>query len=358
MQQPMTSTALKVLRRLADAGTSRIANVLRGAVVCTAPAILAAYCHDPLLGWSAIAAFWTYISLPNGRLAERCLFALVFGLAGAFASGLGVWSEACPPLMIGLAAVIGFGGAFASVAGARIGFPALLVATSFAVSAAFPGKDLAHAVGYASYFLYGNLWASGFTLLLWRLDKPVAVLNKAPALASTLRQHFNLRSPGFLHGLRVALAASISVAAVHYCALDHGYWMSLTVLLISQPVFAATLKVSIERVAGTLLGALIAVTLGHFFHSSLLMAWLILPISIGTLACRGVSYLAYMLFLTPHFILVAQLGQPCDAEIGLSYLRVFNSVAAAALVILIALVVRPFRDKPGQAKTGTGRIDR
>ncbi|MGY2222946.1 FUSC family protein [Pseudomonas gingeri] len=359
MPQPMTSKVAAILRRLADAGSPHripLADLARGGVVCAAPAILAAYCHNPLLGWSAIAAFWTHISLPDGPLGKRCRFALVFGLAGAFASGLGVWSTACAPLMIVLAALIGFCGAFASVAGKRIGFPALLVATAFAVSTAFAGNNLEHALGYARYFLSGSLWASAITLLSWRPREQALVPGELPAvLSSTLRQHFNPGSQGFLHGVCVALATAIAVATVHYCELDHGYWMILTVLLISQPGFAATLKVSVERVAGTLLGALIAMLLGHFVHAPLLMAWLILPISIGTLACRNISYLAYMLFLTPHFILVAQLGRPDEGEIGLTYLRVFNSLAAALLVIMIALVARPLWRKPQSSGT-VGRL--
>ncbi|NWD50821.1 FUSC family protein [Pseudomonas gingeri] len=350
MQQPMTSKAAAILRRLTDAYTAHprhLADLLRGGIVCAFPAILAAYCHNPLLGWSAIAAFWSYISLPGGRFASRCRFALVFGLAGAFASGLGVWSAACAPLMIGLAAFIGFCGAFAIVAGKRIGFPALLVATAFAVSTAFAGNDLEHALGYGCYFLYGSLWASSVTLLSWCPHEQAVVPGEPPVtLSSTLRQHLNPDSQGFLHGVCVAIATAIAVAAVHYCALDHGYWMILTVLLISQPGFAATLKVSVERVAGTVLGALIAMLLGHLVHSPLLLAWLILPLSIGTLACRNISYLAYMLFLTPHFILVAQLSQPDGSEIGLTYLRVSNSLGAALLVIMIALIVRPLWGKP------------
>ncbi|NWD76511.1 FUSC family protein [Pseudomonas gingeri] len=358
MQQPVTSKTTAILRRLADAGRARqihMADLSRGGIACAVPAILAVYCHNPLLGWSAIAAFWSCISLPGGRFANRCRFALVFSLAGAFASGLGVWSAACAPLMIGLAAVIGFCGAFASVAGKRISVPALLVATAFAVSTAVAGNSLEHAVGYACYFLYGSLWASGINLLSWRPRERAVLPDEPPApLSSLLRQHLNLGSHGFLHGVCVALATAIAVAAVHYCAVDHGYWMTLTVLLISQPGFAATLKVSVERVAGTLLGALIAMLLGHFIHSPLLMVWLILPLSIGTLACRNISYLAFTLFLTPHFILVAQLGQPGDAEIGLTYLRVLNSLAAALLVIMIALVARPLWKKRDRQEPSAG----
>ncbi|MEB0009157.1 FUSC family protein [Pseudomonas sp. MH9.2] len=334
MQHSLPAKALQSLRRLHDIP---VGEVVCGGIVCTAPALLAAYLHNPLFSWSAIAAFWTYLSLVTGGFWTRLSLALSFGVAGALASGLGAWTVAYPPVVIVLAAITGFGGAVAQGGGTRIGLPALLAATAFAVSTAFPGKDFAHGMTYATYFLYGNLWATGFALLLWRIEKPHATSITEAAQAS-----FTLTSDLTLHGLRVGLAAAISVGLVQYWRLDHGYWMTLTVFFIMQPKFSGTLKTSLERVAGTLLGSLLAAALGSFIHSPLLLAALILPLSIGTLAGRSISYRAYILFLTPHFILVAELGQPSASELGLSILRVCNSLGGALLAVGISLLVYPW----------------
>ncbi|MGU7770536.1 FUSC family protein [Burkholderia sp. MR1-5-21] len=525
-------------------------DVLRGGIVCATPAVLAAVSHTPLLSWSAIAAFWTCFCDPGGSRRTRLRFALAFGAAGAVASGLGAWVGAWPPLALVLAALTGFAGAFAGVKGPKVGLCALLVATDFAVSVAFPAGDLSRAVAYGAYFLYGNLWAVAFAILLWHTD-PLSPARRAVAvcylemsrfagklsrdlagtnrdggahgawrvrirelletarsaaasagqgpesgagsrwaieLAFTAEQSFvalvaleGLLAPGpggeptprwlrggisaalaelddllaalgpcfaspgraargnfalrlrrfdasverlemchrgihaarrqgingvsvtaalrqvsravhhlietaeiadsskfrtsaaalrrvatsrrdsvlwddlvanfnsgsiwLQHAIRVALASALSVALVQRFTPNHGYWLSLTVLFLVQPNVAMTLKRSAHRIAGTMCGALVAAALGYFIHSPLLLALAVLPLAIGTLAARSVSYWAYALFLTAHFILVAQLGQPSGSELLLALARVCNSVAGAALAIAISMLAWPRWEK-------------
>ncbi|WP_429551055.1 FUSC family protein [Paraburkholderia sp. MM5477-R1] len=524
-----------------------LTDALRGGIICTVPALLAAILHAPLLSWSAIAAFWTCFADPGGRRPTRLAFALSFGLAGALASGVASWSAEWPPVVVVLAAMVGFAGAFTRVGGSRIGLAALLVATAFGVSTAFPGHDFVHATGYAAYFLYGNLWAIGFGVLLWRgdpyapvrrgvaacfaemadlafqlsqctgtrcadeawsadlhdvirarvrarleavgdmltvvshrrasapactsqaielasaaeqvfvalvaldhllaLDAPLAMPRQArelvsmmlaetaevvkqialccksasPALRSELaqllvrfdtaierleacvagpfavpQQRFNvaalatvasrarsavgraqalLRASGAdgsavtltedneqsswrsfgrqlsanlnadsgwcRYALRVALASATSVCLVLHFRPDHGYWLILTTFFTMQPNFASTLKISAHRVGGTVMGATLAAALGFFIHSPLWLAILVFPLSVGTLAGRAVNYIVYTLFLTPHFILVAELGQPGGSELTLALMRMANSVAGAALGVAISLLVWP-----------------
>src|SRR5258708_8612426 len=106
-----------------------------------------------------------------------------------------------------------------------------------------------------------------------------------------------------------------------------------------------TLKRFAHRVAGTMIGALVAAALGCFIRSPLLLALAVLPLAIGTLAARSVSYWAYALFLAAHFILVAQLGQPNGSEFSLALARVCNSVAGAALAIAISMLAWPHWEK-------------
>ncbi|NPT56915.1 hypothetical protein [Paraburkholderia elongata] len=180
----MTPSTRAVLRRLTGSGTLRhmpLGDALRGGIVCATPAVLAAVPHTPLLSWSAIAAFWTCFCDPGGSRRTRLRFALAFGAAGAVASGLGAWVGAWATLALVLAALTGFVGAFAGVKGSKVGLCALLVATDFALSVAFPAGDLSHAVAYGAYFLYGNLWAVAFAILLWHTD-PLSPARRAVAV--------------------------------------------------------------------------------------------------------------------------------------------------------------------------------
>lgn len=331
------SSPSKFLRPLSKLGNIHVGDVVCGGIVCTAPALLAAYFHNIFFSWSAIAAFWTYLSLVTGGFWSRLSFALSFGVAGALASGLGAWTVAHPAVTVALAAIVGFCGAVLHGGETRIGLPALLVATAYAVSTAFPGKDFSHGLAYAAYFLFGNLWATGFALLLWRIEKPPT--------KETARSGFELNSNLTLHGLRAGLAAAISVGIVQYWSLDHGYWMTLTVFFILQPEFSNTFKSSWDRVVGTLFGSLVAAGIGEFIHTPLLLAATILPLSIGTFTGRSISYRAYIIFLTAHFIFVAELGQPSAHELGLSILRACNSLGGAVLAVGVSLLIYPWRRK-------------
>ncbi|MCT6562971.1 hypothetical protein N4307_15490, partial [Staphylococcus aureus] len=51
--------------------------------------------------------------------------------------------------------------------------------------------------------------------------------------------------------------------------------------------------------------------------------------------------MSYILFLTPHFILVAHLGMPTGSPWTLAALRIGNSVAGAIVAVLISLIAWP-----------------
>ena len=57
---------------------------------------------------------------------------------------------------------------------------------------------------------------------------------------NTLRQNLRLESDALRHALRVGIGATLAVALSRSFAVNHGYWMSLTLVFILQPYFAAT----------------------------------------------------------------------------------------------------------------------
>ena len=46
---------------------------------------------------------------------------------------------------------------------------------------------------------------------------------------------------------RVGIGATLAVALSRSFAVNHGYWMSLTLVFILQPYFAATWQRTVER---------------------------------------------------------------------------------------------------------------
>ncbi|HYW76341.1 MAG TPA: FUSC family protein [Gammaproteobacteria bacterium] len=73
-----------------------------------------------------------------------------------------------------------------------------------------------------------------------------------------LRANLTPRSLIFRHGVRLGIAAALATALYLVLHIPHGIWLPLTVLLIMQPHFGATLPRALHRVAGTLVGSVIA----------------------------------------------------------------------------------------------------
>jgi uncharacterized membrane protein YccC len=74
----------------------------------------------------------------------------------------------------------------------------------------------------------------------------------------TLRSSLSLRSPFGRHAVRLAVTLGLATALYRGLAIDRGYWMTLTALLVLKPDFTTSFARGLLRVAGTLIGALLA----------------------------------------------------------------------------------------------------
>ncbi|CAN0626685.1 conserved membrane protein of unknown function [Burkholderia multivorans] len=158
------------------------------------------------------------------------------------------------------------------------------------------------------------------------------------------------------YALRLSVAAMIAVTLARLSPAGQGYWLALTTMFVVQPTVSQTVKVSSLRLGGTVLGAILASVLALLFHNPVLLALTIVPLATGTLAARALSYVSYILFLTPHFILVAHLGAPDGPPWALAVSRVGNSVAGALIGVLVSLVAWPEWERHKLASAATRAI--
>ena len=157
------------------------------------------------------------------------------------------------------------------------------------------------------------------------LPAGAASSSAAPARQAwnTLRQNLRLESDALRHALRVGIGATLAVALSRSFAVNHGYWMSLTLVFILQPYFAATWQRTVERVLGSVAGAIGASLLGLLLSTPLSVALAVLPIALGTFAARTVNYALFTFFLTSQFVLVSHIQQPDlhEPELGAARLQ-------------------------------------
>lgn len=168
--------------------------------------------------------------------------------------------------------------------------------------------------------------------------------NRARGAWRSLRQNLRFESDAFRHALRVGVGATIAVALSKTFAVNHGYWMSLTLVFILQPYFATTWQRTLERVAGSVAGAIGASLLGLLLSTPLSVALAVLPIALGTFAARTIHYALFTFFLTSQFVLVSHIQQPEIYEPTLAALRAFNSVLGGILALLVGVLVWPEKE--------------
>ncbi len=138
------------------------------------------------------------------------------------------------------------------------------------------------------------------------------------------------------HAVVLALAAGGSVVVVEALGLTRGYWIAVTILVALRPAPQERRAFIGPRVAGTLVGGLIAVLVVAVVPPDL-----ILIIAIGfliALAAYAMSqdYFMQTMFLTPMLLLFMTYGEPEDATLELTLVRVAYTLIGALLVAVIA----------------------
>lgn len=181
------------------------------------------------------------------------------------------------------------------------------------------------------------------------IERPTADpgANLRSALAQ-LRANLNPGSLVFRHALRLAITAAAAVLITGALHLERGYWVTVTAVSILQPYLSGTWRRALERVAGSVLGGLIAAGITLVLHRPIEIAAVVVPLSVVTMAVRNVNYALFVLCLTPQFVLVAELFQQTggSTDPSLAGLRALDSVIGGVLGLAAAFLLWPAKEAP------------
>jgi uncharacterized membrane protein YccC len=140
------------------------------------------------------------------------------------------------------------------------------------------------------------------------------------------------------HALRIAIVPALAVAITQTLDLNHGYWVTLTVVVILQPFAAMTRQKALQRVAGTILGGMVAAGLSALFHDAIGVLVLIAIFTMLCVALLPLNYGAYAVFGTPAFVLLAESSA---GDWHLAGLRIVNTLLGGALALAGARFLWP-----------------
>jgi uncharacterized membrane protein YccC len=148
-------------------------------------------------------------------------------------------------------------------------------------------------------------------------------------------------NPGSLllrYALRVAVVTSAAVAITELLGIKRGYWMTLTVIVILQPYTGVTSQRAAQRIIGTVLGGVITAALGAMIHNPLAITVLAFIFVSCCIALLPVNYVAFSIFLTPTFVLLAEASA---GDWHLAGTRVFNTILGGILAWVGSRILWP-----------------
>ncbi len=140
------------------------------------------------------------------------------------------------------------------------------------------------------------------------------------------------------HSLRVAIVTTVAVLLTGLLHLNHGYWVTLTAVVILQPYAATTRQKALQRVIGTILGGVVAAGLSALFHNATAVLVLVGLFTTLCVALLPLNYGAYAVFGTPAFVLLAEANA---GDWHLAGLRVVNTLIGGGLAFVGAQLLWP-----------------
>ncbi|MEO7039815.1 MAG: FUSC family protein [Gemmatimonadaceae bacterium] len=156
-----------------------------------------------------------------------------------------------------------------------------------------------------------------------------------------LREALTPRSHPARHALRMGVAAAAAVWLSFALDITRGYWATITTLIVLQPYAGATMRKTLQRVGGSVLGGIIAAGLAVVARTKLVIAGVMVPFTIGSVAVLSLNYGFFVLLLTPVFVLLAE---PHPGDWGVAGLRVANTLLGGAIAIAASQLLWPARE--------------
>ncbi len=165
---------------------------------------------------------------------------------------------------------------------------------------------------------------------------------QSPPVLDVLRDNLTLNSAVFRHALRLAVTTAVAVAIYSILGLREGYWVTLTVVVILKPDFGTTFQRGLQRVIGTVVGGILAAILAAMIHSPLIMAFLLFPLTVVSLALQPINYGLFVFFLTPQVILMDNILHPGHWLLAID--RIENTAIGGAMALIGGYLLWPSRE--------------
>lgn len=159
----------------------------------------------------------------------------------------------------------------------------------------------------------------------------------------SIRRLANVNTHSFRYALRTAIVATIALFVYKWFAIDHGYWLPFTVMIVVQPYFGATMKKALDRVTGTLSGVIlggILLTLPPELHLKEMLL-IVCPILMVYFLRKQYSVATFFISV----FLVALFAAENNLDRDVIIVRALCTIGGAALAVVGEFALLPTWDK-------------
>lgn len=155
----------------------------------------------------------------------------------------------------------------------------------------------------------------------------------------TFLDNLNLKSENFRHALRVSGMMLVGFIIAQSTQLLHSNWILLTIMVIMKPAYSLTKERNLDRLFGTIGGALIGMFILNYITDRYWLFGILLICMLGTYSFQRKTYLVSVVFMTPFILILFEfLGMGSRA---LLIERVYDTAIGGGLAFIGSYVLLP-----------------
>jgi uncharacterized membrane protein YgaE (UPF0421/DUF939 family) len=281
------------------------------------------------------------------------LLPMIFAtLGGAFSTFFGMMVGHENFLLVGMAALWGFGCGMLTMREEGYAWVGQQCVVMLIVGSAFPAPAVP-AAQRSLLILAGGAIQVLISSLILRLSRQLRehvralaayilaeqeALREAVRHASAMWKEGRLENTAVPYALRLAITLAVSSLIYRQLHFASGYWIPMTALLVLKPGLADTVSKAIARTLGTVAGAwLISIFVAHFTPSPVALVAFTLLFTWLSYGVQNVNYALFALCLTGYIVFLLSLDKLPEIEIA--HRRAVCTVIGGSLALAVRLVV-------------------
>ena len=155
-----------------------------------------------------------------------------------------------------------------------------------------------------------------------------------------LLENLTLQSSIFRHSLRLCIATIAGFIVSQFFSFGHSYWILLTIIVIIKPGYSLTKKRNVERLLGTIAGALIGITALYLIKDRTILFVLMIIFMIGAYSFMRTKYLIFVSLMTPYILLLFHLLNPNHFQMVITD-RITDTLIGSAIAFVANIFLFP-----------------